>query len=103
MALQCLVLVASSSGATAGAAGATPPLAGTRDFHAAMAAEWQTRYTASAATGSADFHLDLKTLTLSWTIRFEDLSGAPRSLALHAPAQPGANGAAPAAPCEVLP
>lgn len=67
--------------------------AGTREFHADMAAEWQTRYTASPATGSADFHLDLATLTLSWTITFRDLSGPLRSLALYAPAQPGANGA----------
>ncbi len=65
----------------------------TRHFHAEMAAEWQTRYTASPATGSAEFHLDLKTLTLSWTLTYQDLSGPPRSLALYAPAQPGANGA----------
>ena len=71
----------------------TTPNSATRDFYADMAAEWQTRYTASPATGSAEFHLDLKTLTLSWTITYQDLSGPPRSLALHAPAQPGANGA----------
>ena len=101
-ALRLLVLMTPAAGVAAGPATADSTLAsptatsampaGTRHFHAAMAAEWQTRYTASAATGSADFHLDLDTLTLSWTITYRDLSGPPRSLALHAPAQPGANG-----------
>lgn len=67
--------------------------AGKRAFHADLAAEWQTRYTESRATGRAEFELDLDTLTLSWTLSFQDLSGPPVSLALHAPAQPGANGA----------
>ncbi len=64
-----------------------------REFHADLAAEWQTRYTESPATGRAEFQLDLATLTLSWTLSFQDLSGPPRTMALHAPAQPGANGA----------
>jgi hypothetical protein len=66
--------------------------AGSRDFHAVMAAEWQTKYTESPATGTADFHLDLATLTFTWDIQFKDLSGPIESLALYGPAQPGANG-----------
>jgi hypothetical protein len=92
---------AADAARAADAAGAAPapvatpatPTSATRHFRADMAAEWQTRYTASPATGSADFHLDLKTLTLSWTLTYQKLSGPPRSLALYAPAQPGANGA----------
>lgn len=76
---------------TTGAAAADG--ASTRNFHAEMAAEWQTKYTESPATGVADFHLDLATLTLSWTIAFKELSGAVDSLAIYGPAQPGANGA----------
>jgi hypothetical protein len=93
--LPLLVLMTPVVGGAAEArtADAAAAPAGARDFHADLAAEWQTRYTESAATGRADVHLDLATLTLSWTITWRDLSGAPRSLALHAPAQPGANGA----------
>lgn len=64
-----------------------------RAFHAAMAAEWQTKFTESPATGIADFQLDLETLTLSWAIDYRELSGAPTTLALYGPAQPGTNGA----------
>jgi hypothetical protein len=81
--LQLLILAAPS---VAGAQGV-------RDFHAAMAAEWQTKFTESPATGTADFHLDLSTLTFSWTVSFRDLSGPLDSLAVYGPAQPGANGA----------
>ena len=100
-AFRLLVLMPPAVGMAAGAAGVatapamttTAPTSATRRFHAEMAAEWQTRYTASPATGNAEFQLDLKTLTLSWTITYQHLSGPPRSLALYAPAQPGANGA----------
>lgn len=82
-ALRCLLLAVPVAAAAADS----------RQFHADLAAEWQTRYTESHATGRADFHLDLATLTLSWTVSFEGLAGPARSIALHAPAQPGANGA----------
>lgn len=65
---------------------------GVRDFHAVMAAEWETKYTESPATGIADFHLDLSTLIFSWTVSFKDLSGPLETLAVYGPAQPGANG-----------
>jgi hypothetical protein len=65
---------------------------GERDFHALMAAEWQTKYTESPGTGTADFHLDLSNLKFTWTITFKDLSGPLETLAVYGPAQPGANG-----------
>ena len=65
---------------------------GSRDFHADMAAEWETKYTESPATGTADFHLDLATLTFTWKIAFKDLTGPLVSAHIYGPAQPGANG-----------
>ena len=65
---------------------------GERDFHAVMAAEWETKYTESPGTGIADFHLDLSNLKFTWTITFKDLSGPLDTLAIYGPAQPGANG-----------
>jgi hypothetical protein len=64
-----------------------------RNFHADMAAEWETKFTESPATGLADFHLDLATLTFTWKVTFKDLSGPVETIRLHGPAQPGANGA----------
>ncbi|MBL8629704.1 MAG: CHRD domain-containing protein [Rhodospirillaceae bacterium] len=75
---------------------ALPSLAaaqGQRDFHAVMAAEWETKYTESPGVGTADFHLDLSNLKFTWTITFKDLSGPLETLAVYGPAQPGANGA----------
>ncbi|MDX2221590.1 MAG: CHRD domain-containing protein [Rhodospirillaceae bacterium] len=65
---------------------------GSRNFHADLAAEWQTKYTESPATGRADFHLDLATLTFSWEITFKDLLAPVTTVRVHGPAQPGANG-----------
>ncbi|MBT4741102.1 MAG: CHRD domain-containing protein [Rhodospirillaceae bacterium] len=64
----------------------------TREFHADLSAQNQTRVTVSGATGSADLVLDLPTLTLSWDIRFTGLVSTPMAASLHGPAQPGANG-----------
>jgi hypothetical protein len=66
---------------------------GVRNFHAELAAEWQTKYTESPATGRADFHLDLADLTFSWEITFKDLLAPVTAVRVHGPAQPGANGA----------
>ncbi len=66
---------------------------GVRDFHAEMSAANETKYTESDATGYADFHLDLATLTLSWTITYKGLGGSMTTARLYGPAQPGANGA----------
>jgi hypothetical protein len=66
---------------------------GMRDFHADMDAASETKYAESGGTGAANFHLDLASLTLSWDVHFEKLSGPPTSIQLYGPAQPGANGA----------
>ena len=63
-----------------------------RVFHADLNAWNQTRLTKSPATGTADFELDLATLTLSWDVTFEGLISTPTAASLHGPAQPGANG-----------
>jgi hypothetical protein len=65
-----------------------------REFHADLSAGNQTRLTESPATGSADFLLDLETLTLSWDVTFSDLISTPVAASLNGPAQPGANGLA---------
>ena len=65
---------------------------GARDFHADLAAEWETKYTESPGLGTADFHLDLSTLTFTWNVTFKGLSGPVVSAAIYGPAQPGANG-----------
>jgi hypothetical protein len=65
-----------------------------REFHADLSAGNQTRLTESPATGSADFLLDLETLTLSWDVIISDLISAPVAASLNGPAQPGANGLA---------
>ena len=66
---------------------------GARDFHADLAAEWETKFTESPGVGTADFHLDLTDLTFTWNISFKSLSGPVVVAALYGPAQPGANGA----------
>jgi len=63
-----------------------------REFHADLSANNQTRLTESPAVGKADFHLDLTNLTLTWQVEFEGLLSEPVAAKLHGPAQPGANG-----------
>jgi len=63
-----------------------------RVFYADLNAWNQTRLTESPATGTADFSLDLTTLTLSWEVTFDDLISNPTAASLHGPSQPGANG-----------
>lgn len=63
-----------------------------RVFHADLNAWNQTRLTESPATGTADFELDLETLTLSWEVTFKDLISPPTAATLNGPSQPGANG-----------
>jgi hypothetical protein len=65
-----------------------------REFHANLSANNQTRLTQSPATGKADFQLDLTTLTLTWQVEFDKLQSKPIAASLHGPAQPGANGLA---------
>lgn len=63
-----------------------------REFHANLSANNQTRLTESPAAGKADFHLDLTNLTLTWQVEFDGLLSEPVAAKLHGPAQPGANG-----------
>lgn len=63
-----------------------------RVFNADLNAWNQTRLTESPANGTADFTLDLATLTLSWDVTFEGLISTPTAASLHGPSQPGANG-----------
>jgi hypothetical protein len=65
-----------------------------RDFHADLSAENETKYTESPAIGTADFHLELDTLTITWKVTFRDLQGPLETAWLYGPAQPGANGKA---------
>ena len=46
------------------------------------------------ARGAAEFELDVDTKTLRWILTYQDLSSPPTKVTLHAPAQPGATGAA---------
>lgn len=71
---------------------AEDPTRGSREFHANLSAENQTRLTVSPASGLADFSLDLATLTLSWSVSYQDMSASPTGITLHGPAQPGSNG-----------
>ncbi len=64
-----------------------------RHFIAEISWKNNTAYTPSDATGRAEFEIDLDSKTLSWDIRYEKLSSAPRGVWLHAPGQPGATGA----------
>ena len=68
--------------------------AAARDFHADLSAENETTYTESPAIGTADFHLDLDSLTITWKVAFRDLQAPVQTAWLYGPAQPGANGKA---------
>jgi hypothetical protein len=70
------------------------PVGAKRYFHAEISWANNTYYTPSSASGTAEFELDLDTLTLSWVLNYKDLSSPPTAITLHAPAQPGATGAA---------
>lgn len=92
-----------SSGPAATAAAATAPAAaraGTpvtgkkRYFKADLSWANNTYYTPSEARGAAEFELDVDTKTLRWILTYQDLSSPPTKVTLHAPAQPGATGAA---------
>jgi hypothetical protein len=80
----------------AAAMSAQPALAqgklATREFHAELSAEEETRFVESPAKGVADLVVDLNTLEVRWKITFRDLTSRPTGITLHGPAQPGANG-----------
>jgi len=70
---------------------ASHDLATTRVFHATLAASNMTVLTHSPGRGEAHFILDLPTLTLTYTVQFDDLTSAPTSVFIHGPAHPGTN------------
>lgn len=67
---------------------------GKRYFKAEISWANNTYYTPSNASGHAEFELDIATHKLRWVLTYKDLSSAPTKVTLHAPAQPGATGAA---------
>jgi len=88
-----------SPAATAPAAAPSAPAAAAsaskkRYFKAEISWANNTYYTPSQASGHAEFELDVTTHKLRWTLTFKDLSSPPTKVTLHAPAQPGATGAA---------
>jgi hypothetical protein len=96
--LAALAIAALGAPPLASAQAAPPlppkPVGARRYFHAEISWANNTYYTPSSATGMADFELDLDTLTLRWVLNYKDLSSAATAITLHAPAQPGATGAA---------
>lgn len=70
------------------------PVGAKRYFHAEISWASNTYYTPSEAVGAADFELELDTLTLRWVLNYHKLSSPATAITLHAPAQPGATGAA---------
>lgn len=81
-------------GASAAPAPATAAASGKRYFVADISWANNTYYTPSQAKGAAEFELDVATKTLRWVLTYQGLSSPPTKVTLHAPAQPGATGAA---------
>lgn len=77
----------------AGSNGVRPKAQGKRWWRAQISSADNTSYTPSDAEGLGEFELDLATLTLSWKVTWSKLSSPVKSVHLHAPAQPAANGA----------
>jgi hypothetical protein len=86
---------AAAGPAPAGAA-ATPAAAVAKKRYFVADISWanNTYYTPSEARGAAEFELDVASKTLRWVLTYQDLSSPPTRITLHAPAQPGATGAA---------
>ncbi len=63
-----------------------------RRFHADLDANGETALVASPAKGHVEMKLELPSLRLHWNLTFTGLTSEPTELALHGPAQPGANG-----------
>ena len=88
-------VAAATANASAGATRATTvPASQKRYFKADLSWANNTYYTPSEASGTAEFELDVATKTLRWILSYQGLSSAPTRITLHAPAQPGATGAA---------
>lgn len=63
-----------------------------RRFHADLNAAGETALVSSPAKGTADMELEIPSLKLHWKVTFAGLTSAVTEVALHGPAQPGANG-----------
>ena len=63
-----------------------------RRFHADLNAAGETALVSSPANGTADMELEIQSLKLHWKLVFTGLTSEATEVALHGPAQPGANG-----------
>jgi hypothetical protein len=63
-----------------------------RRFHADLNAAGETALVSSPAKGTADMELEIQSLKLHWKVIFSGLTSEITEVALHGPAQPGANG-----------
>ncbi len=64
---------------------------GKRLFAAELSAANQTTLTHSDGTGLASITLDISTMTITWEVRYRELTSPPTGIHLHGPAQPGTN------------
>jgi hypothetical protein len=60
-------------------------------FHASLSGAQEVPPVMGAAKGSADFKLDSKTKTLTWTVTYSGLTGDAVAAHIHGPAAMGAN------------
>ncbi len=72
-----------------GSAPAMPSMA--KSFHATLSGAREVPPVMGAGKGVADFKLDVATKTLTWTVSYSGLTGAPVAAHIHGPAAPGAN------------
>ncbi len=77
------------SSPTMPAAPAAPSMA--TSFHASLSGAQEVPPVMGAAKGSADFKLDSKTKTLTWTVTYSGLTGDAVAAHIHGPAAMGAN------------
>lgn len=72
---------------------AVPTFAETLNYTADLAADAEVPPADSSATGTADVTVDTDANTVSWTVKFEDLTGDPTAAHIHGPADKGENAA----------
>ena len=69
----------------------TPALAETISFEVALSGGNQVPPVDTAGNGVLSVQFDTDTLTLSWTVTYEDLTGPPTAAHLHGPVELGQN------------
>ncbi len=62
-----------------------------KSFHATLSGKREVPPVLGGGKGAADFKLDAATKTLTWTVSYSGLTGAPVAAHIHGPALPGAN------------